>query len=55
MSRTVKELEAELEQIREGLQVALSNPHALEYLDLMFIAQQVKDIKQEMRIARARQ
>ena len=53
MGKTVAELEAELEQIREGLLIALQSPHSLEILDIRFIAQQVGDIKQEMRIARA--
>ena len=53
--KTVPDLESELETIREGLLVALQSPHALEIIDIMFIAQQVTDIKQEMRIARARE
>ena len=53
MVRTVAELEQELEQIREGLLFALKTPDSLQILDLMFIAQQVGDIKQELRLARA--
>ena len=53
MVKTVTELEEELEAIREGLLIALQSPHSLEILDIRFIAQQVSDIKQEMRIARA--
>lgn len=51
--RNTAELEQELETIREGLLYALKSPHSLEIIDLMFIAQQVQDIKQEMRLARA--
>lgn len=54
MAKTVPQLEKELENIREGLLVALASPNSLEIIDIMFIAQQVNDIKQEMRIARAR-
>ena len=53
-AKTTKELIRELEDIREGLYVACSKPHSLEFLDLMFIAQQVGDIKKELRLARAR-
>lgn len=51
--KSVAQLEKELEDIREGLLVALQSPHSLQYIDLMFLAQQVGDIKQELRIARA--
>lgn len=51
--KSVTELEKELEDIREGLLMALQSPHSLEIIDIMFLAQQIGDIKQELRIARA--
>ena len=54
MNRTTKELLAELEDIREGLLIALESKGSLEIIDLKFMAQRVDDIKQELRIARAR-
>ena len=54
MSRTTKELLAELEDMRQGLLIALANKGCLEIIDLKYQAQRVEDIKQELRMARAR-
>ena len=51
--RTVSEIENEMEDIRQGLLVALQTPNALELVDIMYLAQRVNDLKQELRIAKA--
>ena len=48
-----KSLERELRAIEELLALECSK-NQLEYLDLMYLAQRVEDIKQERRIIRAR-
>jgi len=51
--RTSEEVSEELEALRVSLCDILAQPFALEFVDLQYIAQQVGDLKQELRISKA--
>ena len=51
--RTSEEVSEELEGLRVNLCDILAQPFALEFIDLVYIAQQVGDLKQELRLAKA--
>jgi len=51
--RTSEEVTEELEGLRTALCEILAQPFALEFVDLKYIAQQVNDLKQELRLCKA--
>ena len=53
--RASRDIEQELEDMRTSIIALLNRPHALEFIDLDYIAGQIYDLKQELRMSKARE
>ena len=53
--RDSKTIYDDIEEHREALINLLERPHALLFIDLQYIAGEVEDLKQELRMAKARE